>query len=159
MDNGKSLGEKCLTTTPIPIRFAHGDKVPIVISKTVKDIEKTGADLKMRDYWVYIMANKSRMLCVGVTNDLMHRVFEHKNGLLPGFTKRYHMTRLVYCEQTNDVTAAIAREKELKGWVRRKKVALIHSANPNWEDLSEGWDLIEADRSRPHTDINSLRSR
>lgn len=93
----------------------------------------------MREYYAYIMANKSHMLYIGVTNDLVRRIFEQKNGLLPGFTKHYSLKQLVYCEQTNDITAAIAREKELKGWVRRKKVALIHSTNPEWEDLAQDW--------------------
>jgi putative endonuclease len=85
------------------------------------------------------MTNKSRMLYVGVTNDLERRVFEHKRKLLPGFTKRYGLSKLVYFESTNEVTAAIEREKEIKGWVRRKKTVLIHSLNPEWKDLSEDW--------------------
>ena len=91
----------------------------------------------MAEYYVYIMSNKSRMLYVGVTNNIERRVFEHKMKLLPGFTKRYSLDRLVYCESTYDVRAAIEREKEIKGWVRRKKTALINSLNPEWKDLSE----------------------
>ena len=79
------------------------------------------------------------MLYVGVTNNLERRVLEHKMKLVPGFTKRYGLSRLVYCEPTGDVIAAIEREKEIKGWVRRKKTALIHSFNPEWKDLSEEW--------------------
>ena len=92
-----------------------------------------------RDYFVYILANWSRTLYVGVTNDLERRVFEHKQKLVPGFTSRYRIDRLVYFEMTPDVFAAIAREKQLKGWRRSRKVALIESANPNWKDLCEGW--------------------
>ncbi len=90
-------------------------------------------------YYVYIMTNLARTLYVGVTNDLQRRVYEHKNGLMEGFTKRYGLTRLVHYEETNDVLAAIAREKQIKGWLRSRKVALIESANPDWNDLSEGW--------------------
>ena len=93
----------------------------------------------MRDYHVYIMANESRMLYVGVTNDLERRVSEHKLKLDAGYTKRYNLTRLVYFEDMPDVRDAIAREKELKGWRRAKKVALIESMNPRWRDLAEEW--------------------
>ena len=93
----------------------------------------------MAEYYVYIMANKSRMLYVGVTNNLERRVLEHKMKLLPGFTQRFNLARLVFWESTSDVIAAIEREKEIKVWVRRKKTALIHSLNPEWNDLSEEW--------------------
>lgn len=89
--------------------------------------------------YVYIMANRSCTLYVGVTSDLHQRVFQHKNKLLPGFTSRYRIDRLVYFEETPDIRDAIAREKQIKGWVRIKKLALIESVNPEWEDLSEGW--------------------
>jgi putative endonuclease len=85
------------------------------------------------------MTNQSRTLYTGVTNNLVRRVYEHKAKIVDGFTKRYNLNRLVYYESTNDVTSAIEREKEIKGWVRRKKVALIHSFNPTWEDLSMEW--------------------
>ena len=74
-----------------------------------------------------------------MTNDLVRRVYEHKNGMVDGFSKKYRTNRLVYYETTNDVWAAITREKQLKGWLRKRKVALIESVNPLWEDLSEGW--------------------
>ena len=90
----------------------------------------------MKDYYVYILASISRALYVGVTNDLARRVYEHKEGVVKGHTSRYRINRLVYFEQTNDVHAAIAREKQIKGWVRKRKVALIESANPGWKDLS-----------------------
>ena len=85
------------------------------------------------------MTNNYATLYTGVTNDLQRRVWEHKQMMVPGFAQRYNITRLVYYEETNDVGAAIAREKEIKGWVRAKKVALIESVNPNWQDLSAGW--------------------
>ena len=92
-----------------------------------------------KSYYIYIMTNESLTLYTGVTNDLTKRVFEHKNKLLPGFTAKYNITRLVYFEETNDVQAAIAREKQIKGWLRKNKVALISSVNPQWEDLSADW--------------------
>jgi putative endonuclease len=92
-----------------------------------------------KSYYVYIMTNNYGTLYTGVTSDLPRRVWQHKQKLLPGFTKRYNLTRLVHYEETNDVTGAIAREKQIKGWVRGKKVALIESSNPNWTDLAEDW--------------------
>jgi putative endonuclease len=91
----------------------------------------------MNDYYVYIMTNNSGTLYTGMTNDLQRRVFEHKNKLGEGFSKRYNLNRLVYYEITSDVNAAIAREKQIKGWRRAKKLALIQSVNPTWKDLSE----------------------
>jgi putative endonuclease len=93
----------------------------------------------MRQYYVYIMTNRSRTLYTGVTNNLMRRVYEHKNKLIDGFTKKYNVTRLVHYELTSEVTSATAREKQIKGWLRKKKIALIESTNPHWKDLSEEW--------------------
>src|SRR3974390_2298290 len=93
----------------------------------------------MRRYYVYIMASKSRVLYIGITNDIWRRVWEHKNDVFPGFTSKYRVHRLVYFETFHYVGNAIAREKYLKGWLREKKVALIRSSNPTWEDLSEQW--------------------
>ena len=94
----------------------------------------------MNEYYVYIMANRSRTLYTGVTNNLERRVYEHKHKLVEGFpTKKYNITRFVYYEQTSDIKAAIAREKQIKGWLRSKKVSLIESLNPNWSDLSVEW--------------------
>ena len=87
-------------------------------------------------FYVYIMASRSRVLYVGVTNDLARRVNEHKQGLVPGFTTRYRVTRLVYFEEFADIWDAIAREKVIKGWVRSRKTRLIDSRNPTWKDLS-----------------------
>ena len=90
----------------------------------------------MRSYWVYILASKRNgTLYIGVTNDLIRRVYEHKNGIVDGFTKQYGVCRLVYCEETNDISAAIEREKQLKWWKRKWKLQLIESVNPNWDDL------------------------
>lgn len=93
----------------------------------------------MSCYYVYIMASPTGTLYTGVTNDLRRRVYEHKHKLIPGFTSKYNVTRLVYYEETQDVWAALAREKQIKGWRRSKKIALIESLNPKWQDLSEGW--------------------
>ncbi len=93
----------------------------------------------LKQYYVYIMASRSRVLYVGMTNDLQRRVEQHKQKLIEGFTQRYNVTRLVYYEVTNDVHAAIAREKQIKGWRRSKKTELIESVNPTWSDLSEEW--------------------
>ena len=90
----------------------------------------------MKTYSVYIMASLSGVLYIGVTNDLEHRVFQHKRKLVPGFSARYNVQKLVYFEFFGDVRAAIAREKQLKGWLRKRKVALIESTNPQWNDLS-----------------------
>ena len=89
------------------------------------------------DYYIYILANTSgSSLYVGVTNNLERRLYEHRNGLIPGFTERYNVHRLVYYETTGDVESAILREKQLKGWRRSKKDALIDSMNPERHDLS-----------------------
>ena len=93
----------------------------------------------MKHYYVYIMTNQSRTLYAGVTNNLERRVYEHKQKRTPGFSSRYNITRLVYFEETQDVSAALSREKQIKGWLRSKKIALIESVNPRWKDLSDGW--------------------
>ena len=88
---------------------------------------------------MYIMTNKSGTLYIGVTNDIERRVHEHKNGANEGFTKRYKMDRLLYYEDYPDPTSAIEREKQLKGWLRKKKIELIREVNPRWEDLAATW--------------------
>jgi putative endonuclease len=93
----------------------------------------------LEEYYVYIMSNPSGTLYVGITNNLQRRVYQHKERLASGFTKRYNLTMLVYFEATPDLLAAIAREKQMKGWLRAKKVALNRSVNPDWRDLSVGW--------------------
>ena len=102
----------------------------------------------MKRYYVYILANASKTLYTGMTNDLERRIYEHKHKIIPGFAKRYNLTRLVYFEDTTEVKQAIAREKEIKGWVRQKKIALIESTNPGWDDLSCNW-FAERDSSSP----------
>jgi putative endonuclease len=85
------------------------------------------------------MTNRSKTLYTGITNNLERRVYEHKQKLIPGFTSKYDITKLVYHEETNDVSVAIAREKQIKGWLRAKKIALIELENPEWKDLSLDW--------------------
>jgi putative endonuclease len=87
-------------------------------------------------YWVYILASTlGGTLYIGVTNDLVRRIYEHRMGVADGFTKKYGIHRLVYFEQYNDVELAIQREKRLKKWNRAWKIRLIEEANPNWDDL------------------------
>jgi putative endonuclease len=93
----------------------------------------------VKQYYVYILASRSRNLYVGVTNELERRVYEHKQKLVPGFTTKYNIDRLVYFETTQDVDVAISREKQIKGWLRTRKIALIESMNPTWDDLSASW--------------------
>ncbi len=89
-------------------------------------------------YYIYIMSNKPKgTLYIGVTNNLVRRVFEHREGLIKGFTKRYNLKYLVYFETTNEVNTAIQREKNLKTWFRKWKIELIEKFNPNWRDLYE----------------------
>jgi putative endonuclease len=92
-----------------------------------------------KTYYVYITASASRVLYTGVTNDMERRISEHRQRLVPGFSARYKVKELVYFELFGDIRAAIAREKQIKSWVRTKKIALIESLNPHWEDLSAGW--------------------
>ena len=92
-------------------------------------------------YFVYILSNwDDSVLYIGVTNNLSRRLCEHRNHLADGFTKKYNVHKLIYFEFTNDVNSAISREKQLKGWTRKKKIALIEKANPEWKDLSAEWD-------------------
>ena len=96
-----------------------------------------------RQYAVYMLTNPaSTVLYTGVTNDLKRRTFEHRENAIDGFTKRYNVNRLVHFEATGDVRAALEREKELKGWRRSRKIALIEKENPGWRDLSLEWDRL-----------------
>ena len=92
-----------------------------------------------RKYYVYIMASRSLNLYTGVTNNLYRRALQHKAGEIDGFTKRYNINRLVYYEVFEHIGNAIAREKQIKAWTRAKRLALIKTLNPAWQDLAEGW--------------------
>ncbi len=94
----------------------------------------------MNNYFVYILSNKKRgTIYIGVTNNLKRRLYEHKNGLIGGFTKKYNIKTLVYFETTADIQSAIAREKKLKKWNRAWKIALIEKTNPEWKDLYDNF--------------------
>ena len=93
----------------------------------------------MKTYYVYIMASKSGTLYVGFTSNIKRRVYQHKNHLLPGFTDKYNVDRLLYVETSGDAFSGIQREKQIKAWRREKKVKLIDLENPHWEDLSADW--------------------
>ena len=93
-------------------------------------------------YYVYILANwNNKVIYTGVTNNLERRIYEHRNKLADGFTKKYNVCKLVYFDCTTDVKSAIAREKQIKGWTRQKKDDLVKEANPEWEDLSQSWSV------------------
>ena len=102
--------------------------------------------------FVYILASRTQRLYVGVTSDLIRRVYEHKTHKIPGFTQRYNIDRLVYFERFDGPIEAIAREKQIKDYARVKKLAMIHSRNPEWNDLAEDW-FVDVSRSD-----SSLRS-
>ena len=93
-----------------------------------------------KQYYIYLLTNwNNKVMYVGVTNDLARRVYEHKNKLVDGFTRKYNVHKLVYFEETTDVSAAIAREKQVKKWRREKKDVLVVTMNPEWKDLSLEW--------------------
>jgi putative endonuclease len=126
-----------------------------------------------RRYYVYIMASRSLNLYTGVTDNIFRRALEHKSGKIEGFTKKYHINRLVYYETFRYVGNAIAREKQVKAWTRSKRLALIKSLNPTWQDLADGWGQTIAlqiprfarddkpegrdDQGRPEKDIDTGR--
>lgn len=93
----------------------------------------------MKTFYVYIMGSKSGTLYIGLTSDIKKRVYEHKNHLIAGFTDKYNIDRLLYIETMSEPTSAINREKQIKAWRREKKVELIDSLNPEWNDLSQDW--------------------
>ena len=104
--------------------------------------------IEVKNFYVYMMTNRTRsVLYTGVTNSLERRIWFHRNSENKSFTKTYRVDRLVYYEHFNEARYAIAREKEIKGWTRAKKIALIESVNPNWDDLSREW----ADLYKPKT--------
>ena len=95
----------------------------------------------MGSYYVYILTNwNNHVMYIGVTNNLQRRIYEHKEKLIDGFTSKYNVNKLVYYEETTDIKSAIAREKQLKGWRRSKKDALVVTMNENLEDLSKVWE-------------------
>jgi putative endonuclease len=102
--------------------------------------------MKDHNYYVYILTNwNNKVMYIGITNDLERRLYEHKNKLVDGFTKKYNVNKLVYYEHGNDVHAVIAREKEIKKWRREKKDKLVITMNPEWKDLSSEWQASPRD--------------
>jgi putative endonuclease len=99
--------------------------------------------MQERVYCAYIVASRSHTLYIGVTGNLLKRVFQHKQKTYEGFSATYNCNRLVWFEQFTGPNSAIAREKQLKGWIRAKKIALIEKDNPTWNDLSEGWWVVD----------------
>ncbi|MEK7502793.1 MAG: GIY-YIG nuclease family protein [Patescibacteria group bacterium] len=96
----------------------------------------------MKHYYVYILTNKTnKVLYTGITNNPLRRTYEHKSGVIEGFTKKYRLKKLVYLESFDNPNDAIAAEKRIKGWLRIKKIKLIESRNLNWEDLSEKLEM------------------
>jgi putative endonuclease len=134
----------------------RNDKAPVISTE--------GRNLMPRDhrYYVYLLTNKSdKVMYVGVTNQLERRVYEHKTKMIPGVTEKYNVNKLVYFEDTHDVRAAIAREKEIKQWRREKKNNLVVAVNPEWKDLSDGWFEISPcgrdDNGTIRDDKNGIR--
>jgi putative endonuclease len=110
-----------------------------------------------KHYYVYIMASRSLNLYTGVTNSIYQRALQHKSGEIDGFTNKYNINRLVYYEMFEHIGNAIAREKQVKAWTRAKRLALIKSTNPTWQDLAEGWGAkAELQIPRFARDDNSL---
>ncbi len=105
--------------------------------------------MKDYEYWVYIVASAGGTLYIGITNNIERRMREHKNGEFEGFASKYGCHRLVYYEKFDQVLKAISREKQLKGWRREKKIALIERVNPRWQDLAEswGWEMAFANQA------------
>jgi putative endonuclease len=115
----------------VAIRFANGN--------FAQDDNGNGAVMRDHEYFVYIVCSRSGTLYIGMTNSIYRRALQHKRGEIDGFASKYHCDRLVYYESFDDVHKAIGREKQLKGWSRAKKIALIESKNPRWEDFAEKW--------------------
>jgi len=109
-------------------------------------------------YYVYILASRSRTLYTGVTNNIARRVAEHREGSVPGFTSKYRIHRLVHLEPYEHPSAAIAREKQIKGWLRAKKIALIEEHNLTWDDLAAGWFEEVQAKNKRQAGPSSLRS-
>lgn len=114
---------------------------------------------KDHEYWTYIVASVTGTVYVGMTNDLFTRALQHKAGEIEGFSRTYHCTRLVYYEGYQSVLKAIGREKQLKGWRRSKKIALIESKNPRWVDFAEHWgkEILLPNQSMKEVDAAAKR--
>src|SRR5271168_2172380 len=114
------------------------DSVSASLRDALPALRLTGVMRKHR-YFTYIVCSGSGTLYIGMTNSIYRRALQHKTGEIEGFASKYHCDRLVYYESFDDVHKAIGREKQLKGWARAKKIALIEAKNPRWQDLAEKW--------------------
>lgn len=112
---------------------------PVILVTARRDADLYAGPMQERMYFTYIVASRSHTLYIGVTSDIETRIRQHKNGFFAGFSKKYKCNRLVWFERHDDVLVAIAREKQLKGWTRAKKIRLIERENPAWIDLSDAW--------------------
>ena len=124
--------------------LCHPMGTHFVILSEAKDLknqsEKPQKGNRMGKYYVYILTNKNnKVMYIGVTNNIQRRLYEHKTGLIEGFTKKYNVHKLVWFEETCDVKSAIEKEKQLKGWKRERKNQLVSERNPEWKDLSDEW--------------------
>jgi putative endonuclease len=127
----------------------------IVIPSEARDLQLNGE----RRYYVCIMASRSLNLYTGVTDNIFRRALEHKSGRIEGFTKKYRISRLLCYEAFKYIGNAIAREKQIKAWTRAKRLALIKTLNPTWQDLADGWgEKIKLQIPRSSRDDNSGRS-
>jgi putative endonuclease len=129
-------------------KIAPQDDNVLLLDRESANVEKA--------YFVYMMSNSSKMLYTGVTNNVEARAFQHKSKRVPGFTRDYNLHKLVYFEEFGSVRGAIRREKQIKGWLRAKEVALIESVNPRWDDLSK--DHAESAARFMQADTRSLSS-
>ena len=117
--------------------------------------------MKAHQYFVYIMSSNSGTLYIGISNSIYRRALQHKTGNIEGFSSKYHCNRLVHYESFDNVHHAIGREKELKGWTRPKKIALIESRNPRWTDLAEHWGaqmLFAGESMKGKNSVSSQKS-
>jgi putative endonuclease len=117
------------------IRLASAEN-DAVIPSAARDLARVNSE---RSYYVYLLSSDSRVLYVGCTSDLVRRMYQHRHGLLPGLTREYRVRRLVHFEVTPNAAAAVAREREIKGWRRAKKIRLIEQANAGWLDIATDW--------------------
>jgi putative endonuclease len=108
-------------------------------SRVIPSAARDRSTVHSDSMFVYILTNRTRRLYVGVTNDLVRRVYEHRMHCVPGFTQRYNIDRLVYFESISEAAEAIAREKQIKDYARAKKLAMITWSNPEWTDLAKTW--------------------
>jgi putative endonuclease len=127
-------------TSEASVGIQHADIIADTGSRFVTEGGQVAVAFGMRQYYVYMLANKSRTLYVGVTNSIVRRTAQHKSRTHASFTNRYGITNLVYFEVWTDIRAAIAREKVLKRWTRSRKLKLIERHNPDWRDLAIDWE-------------------